>query len=124
MEYLIKNTILNKDLSKIVYSYVDYSVNNLVKNLSKERINFVVYMDGDIMDNLLMAIRFGHKGFFIPSSYPEIYESIKELVKFDDRIEFSNSSDKFFIGLKILDNKIYKYCDITLLGSLKIRIKN
>jgi deoxyribodipyrimidine photolyase len=72
MEYLTKNTILNKDLSKIVYSYVDYSVNNLVKNLSKERINFVVYMDGDIMDNLLMAIRFGHKGFFIPSSYPEI----------------------------------------------------
>jgi hypothetical protein len=124
MESLTKNTTLNKDLSKIVYSYIDYSLENLQKRVPIIAPKVSIYLNCSIMDIIVKSIDLGRCGFYIPKEYIAIYNMLGSTIKKMDMIEVTKNNDNYCIRVKNLKPSHNMYCSISVLDVIEYKIEN
>jgi hypothetical protein len=116
MKYLIRNTTLNKNLCLIIYKYIDYSEENLLKNLNKEQLDFCFILPISIIDIVLKSLRYGYKGFYVD----EKNELFIRYCNDNKILECKTKDSQLFIGLKCLSDQKFNYCCINILNVHKI----
>ena len=60
---ILRNTRLNKNLSSIVFKYVDYSLKNLSNMVDNKKLKPIIELN--FVDLIVKAIRYGYVGFYM-----------------------------------------------------------
>jgi hypothetical protein len=101
---------LNKDLSKIIYKYIDYSLEHLLSIKSKIQYDIIYKINYSMNDIIVKTLRLGYNGF-----YTDDYDINQQLcilekpeyiiLEFDqgDYYYTINFTDKFYINITDLD---------------------
>lgn len=98
---------LNRNISNIIYKYIDYSLENLNKNLNPTKTRLYIKIKNDITfeDILTIIFRYGYKSFFIRNCYVGIISQLDKMKKPDYIKEIWDDSKKYYC---IVDNR-YPY---------------
>lgn len=74
---------LSRDTQKIIFNYIDYSLNNLNKKLHPIRINkqFKIKDYITFEDILTLSFKNGHKGFYVNTTSKIIISQIDKMIK-------------------------------------------
>lgn len=99
MDSLI-NTILfqgkSKDLCQIIYSYIDYSLENLHKNIPIKIPKLNLYLNCSIMDVITKCVRLGRCGFYIPKLYEDFFNQIESDIRKIDILLIARSINQSY----------------------------
>ena len=63
MKLITNNTSLNKNISKIINNYINYSYNHIIKNKSHQIINIEYTIDHSILDLIILSLQYGYDFF-------------------------------------------------------------
>ena len=103
---------INKNINKIIFNYIDYSLKNLSSKLNKVRIvTTLTIIDGiSIEDIMVLCIRRGYHTFYVNNIYDCIITKLKKL-KQNDNIRRFEYNECICYNM-ILDVKCLYACDL------------
>jgi hypothetical protein len=114
---ILRNTNLNRNLSLVIYKYIDYSLEYFKKLKTKSIISSYVYIDDiDIMDIVIKSISLGFNGFYISETYKNICEDLEIKAKRSNILTYVRKNNKLGIYISNLSGGSI---DIISLGILK-----
>lgn len=114
---ILRNTNLNRNLSLVIYKYIDYSLEYFKKLKTKSIISSYVYIDDiDIMDIVIKSISLGFNGFYISETYKNICRDLEIKAKRSNILTCVRKNNKLRIYISNLSEGSI---DIISLGILK-----
>ena len=111
---------LNRNLTNLIYKYIDYSEENLLKNFPKTRIvKLTKLKTTDIFDIVIKCIHLGYSGFYIEKS---LFHDLKLILNYNNKILITLENDLIYIEYKWFPMKIEKkLINFNLLDIFNIR---